>query len=174
MAATERTTLVGVFEDRARALAAVDELRAAGFEQVGIVARDSAETTATVVAADVRAETGASAGAIAGGVLGSVLGAAVAVMIPGAGPALAAGILAGVLGGGTLGIAAGGLVGALVGLGVPEEEAHYYESEFRSGRTLLTVGTAGRSAEAAAILKRHGAYDVNTTRSAASGPDLAP
>jgi hypothetical protein len=177
MAATERTTAVGVFADRDHAVRAADDLRAAGFDQVGILTRDpgAAEKTTTTVAADTRAESGAAAGAITGGVLGSVLGAAaVFVTVPGVGPALAAGILAGVLGGGTVGIAAGGLVGALVGLGVPEAEAHYYESEFRSGRTLVTVGAAGRAAEATAILRRHGAYDVDTRPSAAPGSGGQP
>jgi hypothetical protein len=67
--------------------------------------------------------------------------------------ALAAGIFAGLLGGATLGITTGGLVGALIGMGVPEEEAHHYESEFHAGRTLVTV-----QAEAASILSRCGAF----------------
>jgi hypothetical protein len=173
MAATDRTTAVGVFADREHAVRAADDLRAAGFEQVGVLGRAAPsaapEITTTTVAADTRAESGAAAGAITGGILGGVLGAAVAVMIPGLGPALAAGILAGVLGGGTLGIAAGGLVGALVGLGVPEEHAHYYQREFHSGRTLVTVGAAGRAAEATALLRRHGAYDVDTRQPAPGG-----
>jgi len=74
------------------------------------------------------------------------------------GTALAAGLLAGVLGGATLGITTGGLVGAMIGLGVSEEEARHYESEFHAGRTLVTVQADGRHAEAAGILTRCGAY----------------
>ena len=68
---------------------------------------------------------------------------------------------------GAIGVATGGLVGALIGLGIPEEEAHYYHGEFQAGRTLLTVRADGRRDEAAAILRRHGAYDIN------SAPSLA-
>ena len=62
-------------------------------------------------------------------------------------------------GGAAAGAAAGSLVGALIGLGVPEEEARYYEGEARSGRTLVTVRAEGRYDEASAITRRHGGYD---------------
>jgi hypothetical protein len=52
-------------------------------------------------------------------------------------------------------------------MGIPEEDARYYETEFRSGRTLVTVQATGRANEALAILRRHGAYDA-TTRSTGS------
>ena len=45
-----------------------------------------------------------------------------------------------------------GLVGALVGLGIPEEDARYYESEVRGGRYLVSVAADSREAEAWAIL----------------------
>ena len=52
-----------------------------------------------------------------------------------------------------------GLVGALVGLGIPEEDARYYESEVRGGRFLVTVAADSREAEAWAILRRAGGYN---------------
>jgi len=54
------------------------------------------------------------------------------------------------------------LVGALVGLGIPEDEAEFYEGEFKTGRTLVTVRHDGRFDEARTILARHGAYDLHT------------
>jgi hypothetical protein len=62
------------------------------------------------------------------------------------------------------GAAAGGLLGALAGLGIPEEEARYYEGEFKSGRTLVTVKAGDRYDEAWRILERFGAYDVHHQR----------
>jgi uncharacterized protein (TIGR02271 family) len=73
---------------------------------------------------------------------------------------VAGGILATVLGGAAVGAAAGGILGALIGLGVPEEEAHFYESEFNEGRIIVTVKAGNRFNEARDVLYRHGAYDV--------------
>jgi hypothetical protein len=49
-------------------------------------------------------------------------------------------------------------------LGIPEEEARFYEGEFHLGRTLVTVQAPGRYEEARDILRRHGAYDVESRR----------
>jgi uncharacterized protein (TIGR02271 family) len=89
-------------------------------------------------------------------------------LIPGVGPIIGAGILAATLGGAAAGAAAGGMLGALTGLGVPEDEAEYYEGEFKSGRTLLTVKADGRAQEATSILRRFGAYDIDS-RGATTG-----
>ena len=56
----------------------------------------------------------------------------------------------------------GAIAGALVGMGIPEEEAKYYEGEVKSGRTLVTVRADGRSAEATQLLRLHGAYDMES------------
>jgi uncharacterized protein (TIGR02271 family) len=90
-------------------------------------------------------------------------------LIPGFGPAIAGGILAATLGGAAIGAAAGGLLGALTGMGVPEEEARYYESEFQAGRIILTVQADGRRDEAINILRRYGAYDA-----ASRGDQMTP
>jgi hypothetical protein len=57
----------------------------------------------------------------------------------------------------------GTIVGALIGLGIPEEEARFYEGEFTAGRTLVTVKPQGRYEEAKAILRNNGAYDMQTS-----------
>ncbi|GHO90800.1 hypothetical protein KSF_008480 [Reticulibacter mediterranei] len=105
-----------------------------------------------------------AAGVVGGGVLGGILGAAAALLIPGLGPAIAGGILTAVLGGAAIGAVAGGLIGALTNLGVPEDEAHFYQDELRAGRTLVTVQAKDRYEEALAILRRNGAYDATTRR----------
>jgi len=56
--------------------------------------------------------------------------------------------------------AIGGLTGALTGMGVSKEDAAYYDQEFRSGRTLVTVDAGDRRAEAEAIMREHGAYNA--------------
>jgi uncharacterized protein (TIGR02271 family) len=45
-----------------------------------------------------------------------------------------------------------------------EEEAQYYEGEFKSGRTLVTVKAGQRYDDARSILQRDGAYDVHNER----------
>lgn len=160
MAMTQRSTVVGVFEHRADAERAVDELHRAGFreDQVGIALRG--DDRSTVAGGEHPRETRTGEGATTGAVIGGLLGAAAALLIPGFGPVIAGGTLAAVLGGAAVGAAAGGLLGALVGMGIPEEEARYYEGEFKSGRTIVTVKSDGRSQEAMDILRRHGAYGV--------------
>jgi len=160
--------VVGVFQDRAMAERAVEQLKDAGFDddQIGFVVRDQGGDQGMKVT-DETAETGspgegAAVGAISGGILGGIIGAAAALLIPGIGPVVAGGILATTLAGAAVGAAAGGLLGALTNMGVPEEEARYYESEFQSGRTIVTVQADGRKQEALNILRSNGAYDAST------------
>jgi hypothetical protein len=79
---------------------------------------------------------------------------------------IAGGILASVLASAAGGAALGGILGALVGLGIPEDEARYYEREIHVGRTLVTVRAPGRADEAREILRLHGADDMHTRRPA--------
>lgn len=163
--AMERTTVVGVFRDRDDAERAIDELHRLGFrdDEIGFAVRGGDTNVSTTErATDKAADTGSGAlsGAIAGAGIGGFIAAAAAVLIPGFGPVVAGGILATVLGGAAVGAAAGGILGALIGLGVPEEEAHYYESEFNQGRIIVTVKAGSRFNEARDVLFRHGAYDV--------------
>ena len=178
MATTQRPTVVGVFDNRADAEKAVEELHRAGFrdDQIGFAARggETAEgTTEWQTAGPGEAGEGAAKGAVSGGIIGAILGALATGLIPGIGPVIAGGLLAGIIGGAAAGAAGGGLLGALVGsLGVPEEEARYYDEEFRAGRTLVTVKTEGRSAAAIAVLRRCGALDVDLSQLTAVGPTL--
>ncbi len=174
METTYRTTAVGVFTDRAQADRALEELRRAGFEDrhLGYAHREFDQAGRRVVARD-RADTTsehAAKGAVAGGVAGGVIAAAVSLFIPGIGPVVAGSILATALGGAVVGAAIGGVAGALTSAGVPEHEAKYYEGEFEAGRILVTVHAGNRYDEAVAILRRAGAYDVESSGRMESEP----
>jgi len=175
---TQRDTVVGVFETRAEADRAVDELRRAGFreDQIGVVARD-ADGNVTTTGKDKEgsyAGEGAVAGAVAGAGIGGLVGLGiVAGVIPVIGPAIAAGTLGTILLNAAGGAAIAGIAGALIGMGVPEEEAEYYEGEIKSGRFLVTVKDARRYNDAWRILHSAGAYNHQHQRTAATGPQTA-
>ena len=167
------STLVGVFDDRRRAQEAVAELERLGFsaDQVGYAARDGdTEVRDTEVTTDTGSGSGALTGAATGGVLGGIVGAAAALLIPGVGPVVAAGILGPLLGaaaaGAGIGAVGGGLIGGLTTTGVAEEDARYYDEQFRAGRSLVVVNAAGREAEARRVLEQFGAYDVDRRQAA--------
>lgn len=165
MTMNERSTVVGVFQARTQAESAINELRRFGFteQQIGYVVRDTNGNAQGNIAHDeVRNGQNAIGGAISGGVIGGLVGAASSLLIPGFGPAIAGGILAATLGGAAIGAAAGGLIGALTEMGVPEEEASYYQSEFEAGRFIVTVTAPGQQRQALEILRRNGAYDAST------------
>lgn len=156
----ERPTVVGVFEDRRQAERAVEGLRRAGFpaDRIGLVARAGAtESSLEGCDTNTKAEEGMAAGLLTGGAAGALLGALAAPFIPGVGLAVAAGAFVGAIGGAAI----GSFVGILVGMGIPEDEARMYECELLAGRTLVTVRSEGRAAEAVAILRDHGAYDAS-------------
>jgi hypothetical protein len=99
------------------------------------------------------------AGAIAGASLGGLVGLGVAAgVIPVVGPVLAVGTLGTVLLNAVGGAAIAGIAGALIGLGIPEEDARYYENEVKAGKYLVTV-ECGYGDDARDIVKRHGGYD---------------
>jgi uncharacterized protein (TIGR02271 family) len=166
-AAKQRTTVVGVFEDRQQADKAVSALMKAGFrqDQIGVAMR---HTEGKAVAASDEAEgsqtgSGAMTGALTGLGLGALAGLGVlAGVIPVVGPAIAAGTLGVILSNAAAGAGIAGLVGALIGAGVPEHEAKFYHDEFEAGRTIVTVNANGQADEAMAILRKFGAYDMST------------
>lgn len=163
------STVVGLFHDRMHADAAVEELKRLGFgrEDISVVARgqegrdrfqgwdDDARD-----AKDVKPGEGAAVGGLAGLLIGAGL-----MLIPGIGPVFAVGPLAAGLAGAVTGAVAGavtgGIAAGLIDLGVPEDEAQYYENRIGEGAYLVTVNTAGRAAEAREVLLRHGAEDMS-------------
>jgi len=167
-----RDTVVAVFEDRDDAQDAINALRDAGFmaDDISILARD--RDTAGQLAEDTGAEVaaGAATGALAGGLLGGVAGWLIgigALAIPGVGPIIAAGPLAAALGGAAIGATGGGIIGALTGVGIPEDEAKYYDTEFRRGGIVVTLQARGRYDEARAILREYGGRDTDTSTATA-------
>ncbi|MBX5493300.1 MAG: hypothetical protein IRZ14_19285 [Chloroflexi bacterium] len=169
--ANQRNVVVGVFRDSERARDAIAALRDAGFrgDDISILMPNTADAEAMAAETGTNAGTGAATGAVAGGILGGLGGWLVgigALAIPGVGPFIAAGALATALTGAAIGAGVGAIAGALIGLGIPEEEARYYESEVRGGRTLVTVRADGRYDEAQSLLRRHGAYDIQTREAA--------
>ncbi len=177
MATTQRSTVVGVFTSHDQADRAVAELRRAGFrnDQIGVAALDRSrgDTAAgeTTTEEGSHAGTGAIAGVIAGAGVGGLVGLGIiAGVIPAIGPVIAGGTLAVILANAAGGAVIAGIAGALIGLGIPEEEAHHYESEFKAGRTIVTVKDVdGRYDEAWSILQRNGGYNRQHPLATASG-----
>ena len=163
---TDRATIVGVFEDRAHAQQAINDLKNAGFhdDQIGVTSRESERSgDGNADDGDNYAAEGGMTGLATGAGIGALWGlAVVSNVLPGIGPAIVGGTLAAILASAAAGAAAAGLAGMLIGLGIPREEAEFYEGEFRAGRTLVTVKADGRGAEAQSILRRHGGYDIAT------------
>ncbi|MDP8923461.1 MAG: general stress protein, partial [Chloroflexota bacterium] len=176
-----RDTVVAVFHDRDDAQDAINALRDTGFapDDISVLARDRDQAGALAKETGTEAGTGAATGALAGGLLGGVAGWLVgigALAIPGIGPIIAAGPIAAALGGAALGAAGGGIIGALTGAGVPEEEARWYDEQFRGGGILITVNARGRYDEALSIMREYGGRDASTGRETthASWDETAP
>lgn len=53
------------------------------------------------------------------------------------------------------------LRGDLTNLGLPNDQADYYDNQFRQGNTVVSVRPDGRDDEAMNILRSNGAYDYN-------------
>jgi hypothetical protein len=173
----KRSTVVGVFEDRQHALAAIRDLYNAGFPEnrIGIAATGSAHDLSKVRSTgDATAEpgtataTGAFAGAVAGASVGGLVGLGImAGMVPVIGPVIAGGTLAALLANAAGGATVGGLLGLLMGQSYPEEEARYYQAEFEAGRTIVTVDAGSRAMDAISIISLNGGYNLDTRASRA-------
>ena len=163
---TDRKTAIAIFDDRTQAKQAIAQLKRAGFteKEIGVTSRDVGEDS---LAGDGRKETRAKEGAIAGVATGAGVGALwglgiLAGVLPAIGPAIAGGTLAAILSSAAAGAATAGLAGTLIGLGIPEEEANYYDREFQAGRVLITVDAGRRLEEAQSILAQSGGYDMRS------------
>jgi hypothetical protein len=165
----ERTTAIAIFDDRVQAQRAIADLNRAGFteKEIGITARDMGGADGDV--ADGGKKTHAKEGAIAGVATGAGVGALwglgiLAGVLPGIGTAIAGGTLAVILSSAAAGAATAGVAGSLIGLGIPEDEAKYYDQEFQAGRVVVTVDAGSRFQEAQAILMRNGGHDMLSAR----------
>lgn len=165
---SKRSTYVGVFDDRNSADKAARDLRTAGFkdDEIGYAWKDDKGVHKE---GETKAGEMAAGGAVTGAALGGLIGAAAAGLIPGIGPIVAGGILATTLTGAAVGTAAGGISGAFVGMGIPEEEAKYYDSEFKQGRTLMTVKSEEKYDLAGDTIRRGGGWDWDTRNERRTG-----
>ena len=175
------TFISGLFDKRASAQNAVDELEGLGVPRVEIslLVNEQArgtyfdEAAATDETGDKSAE-GAGAGAVIGGTLGA-LGALLTLtagnlFLPGVG-LLASGPLLAALAGAGAGGAVGTLIGTLVGAGIPEEQATLYQTGLRSGNLFVSAHVpSALTDEALGIFSTQGAHDVYTRYDDASAP----
>ena len=160
------TTITGLFDTRADAMAAAEALHGAGIldEHISIVASDD-DGHAAQGASDASEDAGKGAGigAVLGGAGGLLTGLGM-MAIPGVGPVVAAGWLvataAGAIAGGAVGAAAGGLVGAMTANGVPERDAHVYAEGVRRGGSLVTARVEDVDAPAAREILEGGHVDI--------------
>jgi len=163
METTARTTAIGVFENHVRAQRAIHDLKRIGFreEDIGVAGHGEEKSAENATSYEESyASEGAMTGVAAGAGMGVLWGIGIAAgLLPAVGPVIAGGTLVAILASAATGAAAAGIVGALIGMGIPEEEAHYYENEFHTGRTIVTVRADGRYHEAMAMLQTHGGYD---------------
>lgn len=149
-----RQTAVGVFDKADQADAAIRDLRRLGVsdDQIHLVSGDLEPHRRIDPASTTDAVQGAGVGMLVGASLGGLAGLA---------PGAAAGAVA------------GGLIGAFIGLGVPEEEAAYYQDQFQAGRFIVAVNSDGRYDEAADVLRRHGGR-VGESPLSDTGPGVLP
>jgi hypothetical protein len=166
---TASRTSVGVFNDANQAQQCVNELRRAGYrdDQIGVVSHNrdgSSNATRPDEDSGTKVEEGAVAGLATGAGVGALWGLGIlAGVLPGIGPAIAGGTLGILLSSAAAGAAAAGIGGALIGLGIPEEDAKYYEGEFKAGRTLVTV-EGDPDGRAEGLLNQYGGYNRTTAR----------
>lgn len=163
MGTLRENVTVGVFQSPAAAKRAIHDLRVAGFADtsIGLLTHDREghpDVTSFKELEGNKAGTGAAVGAAAGVGGGALWALGIAAgLLPAIGPVIAGGLLAAVVASAAAGAGAGALVGALVGLGVTDEEAAYYDNEFKQGRTILVVKGGERTELVRTIFRGDGA-----------------
>lgn len=170
--------VTGVFESRADAERAVNQLRSLGIPQdnIGLITPGSQPETVERGVPIIDTEEpgmGRAMGAAVGGAMGAAGGAtlglaAATLAIPGVGPVIAFGLVgAAVLG--VVGAAAGAAVGDTVeeqlGEGVPHEDIFLYEDALRHGRSIIIAyADDDRADEAREAIRNAGAADLDVLR----------
>ncbi|HHW40302.1 MAG TPA: DUF1269 domain-containing protein [Syntrophomonadaceae bacterium] len=156
--------VLGIFDTQDQAERAVQELRNKGFDkEISVVTRDKeedkdGENEMRMGGNRDTAAEGITYGGALGGLAGLAAGAG-ALVIPGIGPILALGPIAGLFSGAVT----GGLAGGLIDWGIPAEEGRHYEEDIKAGKTLVAVQCSEQKlSDAASVLRRYGAHDVNT------------
>ena len=139
-------TVIGMFDTRTEAEAAIERLHAVGVgrERISVAMKDereAGEVREATGAHDLSGE-GATAGLVSGAGVGVLVGLAIAgstIVLPGIGPFVIAGPLAAALTGAGIGAASGGLIGGLVGSGIPEDEAEHFSAGMERGSVLVAA-----------------------------------
>jgi hypothetical protein len=159
--------VVGVFDTSRDARTVIEELRRKDFssKRVGILSHDSDGDTHLKSIKDMEGNK-AGEGAVAGVAVGAGGGALWALgiaagLLPAIGPVVAGGLLGAVLASAATGAAAGGVTGALIGLGIDDEEAAYYDEEFKRGRTIVAVQPKNRAEAEQALAIMRAANSIN-------------
>jgi hypothetical protein len=169
MATTNATgSIVGVFDTPKQAQQAVNDLRKSGYtdDQIGVISHNrDGSTNVTDGDSGTKVEEGAAAGLAAGAGVGALWGLGIlAGVLPGIGPAIAGGTLGVLLSSAAAGAAAAGLGGALVGLGISDDDAAYYEGEFKAGKTIVTVQGGPKGGNPNQVFTQYGGYNRATAR----------
>lgn len=177
--AVSMETVTGIFDSRATAERAVQQLRAAGIpnDRIAFLTPGTSEDEieAKVPLSDTeQSGMGKAMGGAVGGALGAAggagLGAGLAsLLVPGVGPVLAAGVIgAAILGiGGTAtGMAAGAALERTIADGLPHDELYLYEDALRRRRTVVIVFADDEKTEEEAhtVLDEGGAATVDAAR----------
>jgi alanine dehydrogenase len=161
MGTKHEKVMIGVFHTAGEARRAIEGLRDEGFsdKKVGVLTHDKDGDPEVKSFRDLegnKAGTGAAIGATAGAGGGALWALGIAAgVLPAIGPVIAGGLLAAIAASAASGAAAGVVVGSLVGLGISDEEAAYYDEEFRKGRTIVVVQTDDKADVAYRILSGH-------------------
>lgn len=163
---------IGVYEDQAKAIAAIEELKAAGFpeKQISMLHRSAGEHPAdpgeneegegidsdNAMQNPMRvAATGVGIGAVVGPVLGALAGVGV-LAIPGLGILVGAGALAGAIAGLDVGIIGGGIISALAIARMNKHHEDLYHEHLEAGRYIIvTQGSEEEIAHAREVLHSH-------------------
>lgn len=169
----------GVFQSRADAEKAINELRRIGLsdQRIGLVTpgSDTGELTTGLPVTDTEQPgMGRAMGAAVGGAMGAAggatLGLAVATLaVPGIGPVLAFGMVGAALlgiGGAAAGSAVGDTIEDELGEGVPHEDLYLYEDALRHGNSVVIAYTENddQADKVEDVLDRAGAVDLDELR----------
>lgn len=148
---------IGVYDDQAKAIAAIQELKNAGYPEssISILVReagqehhpadpgesedgDGVDSDAVYEKPMKIAATGVGIGAVVGPVLGALAGIGM-LAIPGLGVVVGAGALAGAIAGLDVGLIGGGIISALAIAQVNKHHEDLYHEHLQAGRYLLVA-----------------------------------
>jgi len=136
--------IVGVYDTEQEAVAAIEDLIQKGYDksEISVIGKNHKDITHVTDETGTAVEDTAATGALTGGAVGGAAGLLAgigALAIPGIGPIIAAGPIAATLMGALTGAGVGGLTGALIGMGIPDDEAKYYDESVKEGKILVLV-----------------------------------